>query len=84
MDAYPYCLKLDLFFDRETAGIVKKAVEPELGLAYETRSRTMVSAKGSMLSIAIKARDKTALRASLNSHCRSAFLSEKLRRLMVS
>ena|GEM_PF-6852485 len=48
------------------------------GMAYEKRSHTEVSVKKNCLNIVIKAKDKSALKASLNSHLKLAGLAAEI------
>jgi tRNA threonylcarbamoyladenosine modification (KEOPS) complex Pcc1 subunit len=68
---------LKLFFpDEKEAQTALKAVQPELKKRNSKRSSSALSLKKTTISINIKARDKTALRASINT-CMNSFIVAK-------
>ncbi len=74
-----YRLQMSLGFgSREKAGLVLKAIAPELGAAHERRSTTSVKIKNDALLIDIKAQDRTALRAATNGILNSVVLSKNV------
>ena len=76
---YRYSLKLNLFFgNSKDAKIAHDSASVDMGNAFELRSKTTVKLKKDMLAIDIKAKDLTALRASLNSYLKSIALSINL------
>ena len=73
-----FFLQLDLFFDNpKEPQIVLASIEPELLQEKKDRSSTKIKVNKSILSINIKAWDKTALKASVNSYLKSIILAKK-------
>lgn len=79
MKEFPFFLELELFFpSKEKAGKVLRAINPELKIERMDRSNTKAILKKNRFSINIKAKDKTALKASINSLMKSINLSFSL------
>ncbi|MFH1544856.1 MAG: KEOPS complex subunit Pcc1 [archaeon] len=79
MKEFPFFLDLELFFpSKEKAEKAFRAVNPELKSEKMNRSTTKVILKKNSFSINIKAKDKTALKASINSLMKSINLSFSL------
>jgi len=72
-------LELDLTLDfPKGAGIIKRAVQPELNAVHARRSTASIGIKSTTISINIKALDASALRASLNNLMGSIILSKDI------
>ncbi|MEM0359974.1 MAG: KEOPS complex subunit Pcc1 [Candidatus Diapherotrites archaeon] len=70
--------KAVLLFDNPShARTVIKAIKPDLSRAFK-RSKSKIALKGKKLSISIKAKDLTALRASFNSIMKSIVVSDNI------
>jgi len=66
-----FSLKVNLFLENEKkAKIIQESIEPELNSVKETRSKTSIKVNKNVLSLIIEAKDKTALRASMNLYLR--------------
>lgn len=76
---YIYDFELNLFFkDEKTPKKVLEVISPEMNSVKTQRSETNVKLKKDMLSIHIKAKDLTALRASFNTLLKPIMLSKRL------
>lgn len=76
---YIYDFELNLFFkDEETPKKILEVIFPEINSVKTQRSETNVRLKKDMLSIHIKAKDLTALRASFNTLLKPIMLSKRL------
>ena len=74
-----YYLKLELFFPSEThAKSIFLSLQPEHLQEKKDRSRVKMQINKSILSIDIKAKDATALKASINSYLKSIILCNKI------
>jgi len=74
-----YNFELTLFFDDEdTPKKILEIISPEMNSGKTLRSETNVRLKKDMLSINIKAKDLTALRASFNTLLKPIMLSKRL------
>ena len=74
-----YCVKVELFFPTEiTAKNIFKSIEPEYLEERRDRSLTKISVNKSILSIDIKAKDITALKAGINGYLKSINLCNKI------
>lgn len=72
-------MNLKLFFpDQNTAKSIFKSIEPEYLEERRDRSLTKISVNKSILSIDIKAKDITALKAGINGYLKSINLCNKL------
>lgn len=76
---YIYGFELNLFFeDTEIPEKILEVISMETNQRKTNRSETNVRLKKDMLSINIKAKDLTALRASFNTLLKSIMLSKRL------
>ncbi len=74
-----YSLNLLLFLPSEKmAEIIFKAISPELESKFERRSKTLVDINKNVLSLAINAKDRNALKASFNNYMKLIILSYEL------
>ena len=74
-----YDFELNLFFeDEDTPQKILEVISPEMNSGKTQRSETNVRLKKDMLSITIKAKDLTALRASFNTILKPIMLSKRL------
>ena len=77
-----YALNLNLFFENnELTNNVFKVIEPELNQKIEHRSKTMIRVKNNCFTIKINSKDKTALKASINSYLKAIILCNKLNKV---
>ncbi|MFH1239677.1 MAG: KEOPS complex subunit Pcc1 [Candidatus Diapherotrites archaeon] len=76
---YIYDFELKLFFeDEEIPKQILEVISPDMTSGKIQRSETNVRLKKDMLSITIKAKDLTALRASFNTLLKPIMLSKRL------
>jgi len=72
-------LRLEMDFENPSkAEIIVASIMPEINSRHNERSETFVKIKNSFVSIIIKAADRTALKASLNSCLKSVILAKNL------
>ncbi len=76
-----YSFSTSLSLGEKESRLVKKSVSPDLDSRHEKRSRVEINTDKKNIVISIEAKDRAALRASVNSYLKSIVLSEKLRRL---
>jgi tRNA threonylcarbamoyladenosine modification (KEOPS) complex Pcc1 subunit len=75
----PFELRLQIAFANSAQALaIAESIKPEIGSRHNLRSETIVKIKNSCISINIKALDKTALRASLNSCLKSIILAKEI------
>ena len=76
---HTYNFELNLLFeDEDTPKKILEVMSPEMNSGRTDRSETNVRLKKDMLSINIKAKDLTALRASFNTLLKPIMLSKRL------
>lgn len=71
-------LSLTLSLPKGQAGIIRRALAPELNAVHARRSTTSIGIKSTTLSVNIRALDASALRASLNSCLGSVIVSRNV------
>lgn len=78
MTAFSNETVLELGYDDESlARVVARSVALEVGAIDDDRSETTVSRDGAVVTFAVRARDRTALRAATNTWLRLATVAER-------
>ena len=78
MTAFSNGTVLELGYDDESlARVVARSVALEVGAIDDDRSESTVSRDGSVVTFAVRARDRTALRAATNTWLRLATVAER-------